>query len=67
MARALRKKIHPDMESKNQKNSPLIAATASTMLELFPITSRSISLREILGANYIIYAHSVSIYLSVLL
>lgn len=48
MARALRKKIHPDMESKNQKNSPLIAATASTMLELFPITSRSISLREIL-------------------
>ncbi|KAL3349262.1 hypothetical protein AABB24_022411 [Solanum stoloniferum] len=46
MTRALKRKIHPDMEGKNQKNSQAIAA--STMLELFPITSKSISLREIL-------------------
>lgn len=48
MTRVLRRKIHPDMESKNQKNSQMIAAAASTMLELFPIASKSISLREIL-------------------
>ncbi|XP_055814376.1 protein TILLER ANGLE CONTROL 1-like [Solanum dulcamara] len=50
MTRALKKKVHPDMESKNQKNSrAIIAAAASTMLELSPITtSKSISLREIL-------------------
>ncbi|KAL3381558.1 hypothetical protein AABB24_001591 [Solanum stoloniferum] len=49
MTRALKRKIHPDMEGKNQKNSQAIAAAAaSTMLELFPITSKSISLRKIL-------------------
>ncbi|KAH0726609.1 hypothetical protein KY284_002474 [Solanum tuberosum] len=49
MTRALKRKIHPDMEGKNQKNSQAIAAAAaSTMLELFPITSKSTSLREIL-------------------
>ncbi|KAG5626499.1 hypothetical protein H5410_011717 [Solanum commersonii] len=56
MTRALKRKIHPHMEGKNQKNSQAIAAAAaSTMLELFPITSKSISLREILGAHYIIH------------
>lgn len=46
MTRALKKKVHPDMESKNHKNSRVIAA-ASTMLER-TITSESISLLEIL-------------------
>ncbi|XP_006339752.1 uncharacterized protein [Solanum tuberosum] len=49
MTRALKRKIHPDIEGKNIKNSQAIAAAAaSTMIELFPITSKSISLRQIL-------------------
>lgn len=65
MTRALKRKIHPDIEGKNQKNSQAIAAAAaSTMIELFPITSKSISLRQILGAHYIIHVPSISIYLS---
>ncbi|MCE0481888.1 hypothetical protein HAX54_040068 [Datura stramonium] len=46
MTRALRRKVHPDTESKNHKNSGVIAA--ATMLDRSSITSQSISLQEIL-------------------
>ncbi|XP_060218346.1 protein TILLER ANGLE CONTROL 1 [Lycium barbarum] len=47
MTRALKRKVHPDMESKNHKNSRVIGAAAANMLELSHVTSESISLLEI--------------------
>ncbi|KAK4379164.1 hypothetical protein RND71_001026 [Anisodus tanguticus] len=47
MTRALKRKVHPDMENTNHKNSRVIEA-AATVLDLSPVTSESISLLKIL-------------------
>ncbi|KAJ8573077.1 hypothetical protein K7X08_009588 [Anisodus acutangulus] len=47
MTRALKRKVHPDMENKNHKNSRVIEA-AATVLDLSPVISESISLLKIL-------------------